>query len=57
MKNVDVIKFYLKAKSPEGLKLLMINNNISKNSYHDYAIIFAGGFWYAWYEAISGDNR
>jgi len=55
MKNVDVIKFYLKAKSPEGLKLLMINNNITKASYHPYDIMFAGGFWYAWYEA-SSDN-
>jgi len=55
MKNVDVIKFYLKAKSPEGLKSLMLTNNVKRSAYHSYDIMFVGGFWYAWFEASSED--
>jgi len=50
MKKPSDCKDYLKAKTPEGLKVLMIKNNLKTNSYHDYRIIHDGSFWYAWYE-------
>lgn len=55
MKTGDVIKSYLKAKNPETLKVLMLNNNIKRAAYHSYDIVFADGFWFAWYE-VSADQ-
>lgn len=43
-------KDYLKAKTPEGLKLLMIRNNLATNAYHDYNIMHDGNSWFAWFE-------
>lgn len=28
----------------------MTNNSIKANTYYGYTIIYAEGFWYAWYE-------
>jgi hypothetical protein len=50
MKTLNDTKFYLKAKTAEGLKILMLRNNISRQAYHGYTIIFADGFWFAWYD-------
>lgn len=50
LKELFHCKDYLKAKTPEGLKLLMIKNNLKTNSYHDYNIIHDGQFWFAWFE-------
>jgi len=50
MKQITDCKDYLKAKTPEGLKVLMIKNNLKTNKYHDYRIIHDGSFWFAWYE-------
>lgn len=47
MKNT--IKLFLKTKKPEALQVLMLNNNIEKDSFFDYHIVFADGFWFAWY--------
>jgi hypothetical protein len=49
-KKISVIKSYVKAKSPEGLKLAMIKNNIDTNAYYSYSIIFDGSFWFAWFD-------
>jgi hypothetical protein len=49
-KTISVIKNYVKAKTPEGLKLAMIKNNIDNNSYYSYSIIFDGSFWFAWFD-------
>ena len=52
-KNSSVIKFFLKAKRPEGLRILMLQNNAKSGAYHDYRVMFAEGFWYAWYDGDS----
>lgn len=49
-KTVSIIKSYVKAKTPEGLKLAMIKNNVDTNSYYSYSIIFDGSFWFAWFD-------
>lgn len=53
MKTPDHIKYYLKASSPEALKILMFQNNVKTNMYYNYEIMFANGFWFAWYEATA----
>lgn len=52
MSNKDLgdIKTFLKSKSPGKLTDLMLENNIKTKAYHDYKIIHADGFWYAWFE-------
>jgi hypothetical protein len=50
MKTSDTIKYYLKARTPEGLRFLMVQNSTKANKYYGYDIIFANGFWYAWFE-------
>ena len=49
-KTPSIIKSYVKAKTPEGLKLAMIKNNVDTNSYYSYSIIFDGSFWFAWFD-------
>lgn len=49
-KDQNNAKNYLKAKSAEGLKILMIRNNLSTASYHDYRIMHDGKDFYAWFE-------
>lgn len=44
------IKDYLKAKSPEALKVLMLRNSLKTSCYHDYYIIHDGSNWFAWFE-------
>lgn len=44
------IKDYLKAKSPESLKLKMLQNSMKTNCYHDYVINHDGQNWFAWFE-------
>jgi hypothetical protein len=55
IKNELHIKDFLKAKRPVDLQKLMLENSIKTRSYHDYNIIFAEGFWYAWFE-VDGSN-
>lgn len=54
-KTPENCKDYIKAKSAEALKILMIRNNLKTNSYHDYRIIFDGQNWYAWFEFNASD--
>jgi hypothetical protein len=44
------IKTFLKAKSPEALKIKMLETSLKMNCYHDYLIKHDGQFWFAWYE-------
>jgi hypothetical protein len=44
------VKDYLKAKSPENLKILMLKNSIKMGMYHDYIITHDGSNWFAWFE-------
>lgn len=48
----EQLPHYFKALSPEGLKSLMMSNNLKKGKYYRYEVMFANGFWYAWYEEI-----
>ena len=49
-KKPSHIKHYLKSKTPESLKRLMLKNNVDKQHYFDYQIIHDGQNWFAWYE-------
>jgi hypothetical protein len=44
------VKDYLKAKSPESLKILMLRNSMKMGVYHDYVITHDGSNWFAWFE-------
>jgi hypothetical protein len=50
------IKDYLKAKSPESLKVLMLRNSLKTSRYHDYIITHDGTNWYAWFEFDAEDT-
>jgi hypothetical protein len=50
------IKDYLKAKSPENLKILMLKNSLKTQTYHDYLITHDGQNWYAWFEFDAEDS-
>jgi hypothetical protein len=44
------IPHYLKAGSPEGLRLAMLNNNMLRGKEYDYyQIIYDGKSWFAWF--------
>ena len=43
---------FIKAKTPEELELLMLQNNILNSKvYHYVSIQFVNGFWFAWYDS------
>jgi hypothetical protein len=44
------IKNFLKAKKPETLQVLMLENNLQKDFFFNYSIVYADGFWFAWYD-------
>lgn len=48
--NAGFIKAFLKAKDPKKLMDLMLENNVKKRAYHKYDVVYADGFWFAWYE-------
>ena len=54
-KDIGNIKSFLKHKDATKLTDLMIENNIKTRCYHDYKIIYAEGFWYAWFEVDIND--
>ena len=44
------IPHYVKAGSPEGLRLAMLKNNMTRNiEFQYYQIVFDGKSWFAWY--------
>lgn len=54
-KTPSIIKSYVKAKSPEALKLLMIKNNVDTNKYYAYSIVHDGTSWFAWFDFDASD--
>ena len=54
-KDIGNIKSFFKHKNPVKLTDLMLENNIKTKHYHDYRIIYAEGFWYAWFEIDIND--
>jgi hypothetical protein len=40
---------FIKAKSPEALRRLMLANNAKYGAFFPYDIMFANGEWVAWY--------
>lgn len=49
-KKPSHVKHYIRSKTAEGLKALMIDNNAKKMRYFDYEIVHDGTNWFAWYE-------
>jgi hypothetical protein len=49
-KKPSHIKHFLKSRSPEMLKAMMLKNSVEKRHYFDYFIVHDGQFWFAWYE-------
>lgn len=49
-KKPSHVKHYIRSKTAEGLKALMIDNNVKKKHYFDYQIVHDGANWFAWYE-------
>lgn len=49
-KTLNDIKYFLKSKTAKGLQLEMYKNNIKTRAYHDYRVIYADGYFYAWFE-------
>ena len=48
--NINNVPNFLKAKTPEELRVLMYENNIKAHTeFKYYDISFSKGFWYAWY--------
>ena len=47
--NEQTIKLFLRTKTPEGLQLLMLDNNIVRGVHYNYDIVHANGLWYAWF--------
>lgn len=44
------IPHFVKAGSPEGLRLAMLKNNTTRNvEFQYYQIVFDGKSWFAWY--------
>lgn len=54
-KDIGNIKSFLKSKDPKKLTDLMLENNIKTRAYHDYRIVYADGFWFAWFEVDIND--
>lgn len=50
IKTVEDVKYFLRAKTVDGLQVLMVENNIKTQAYHDYQVFFDGKIWYAMYE-------
>jgi hypothetical protein len=53
---MQALPSYVKAKTPEGLKNLCMQNSIKKDRYFKYQIVFDGKFWFAWYEEDASDS-
>jgi len=47
--NVAHIPNFITAASPQGLRRLILLNNIKKGHVFVYQIQFSNGKWYAWY--------
>lgn len=46
---------FLKASNPKQLEREMLRNNLKRQRYHEYQIVFDGNAWFAWfYVDLSG---
>lgn len=46
---------FLVANTPKGLEAAMLKNNVKRQRYHRYQIVFDGRKWFAWYDVdLSG---
>ena len=54
--KITNIPHFLSARSPQGLRRLMLRNNVKHGLIFDYKIMFDGSKWYAWYQldAVEG---
>lgn len=50
--NINNVPTFLKARSPKGLRRLMLMNNLQRKSVFKYDIMQDNktGVWYAWYQ-------
>jgi hypothetical protein len=49
--SLDNIPHFLSARTPKGLRVAMLRNNLKwKLVFNYYQIIFDGKRWYAWYQ-------
>jgi hypothetical protein len=55
--RIDKIPNYVTAKTAQGLRRVMLLNNIKKNFQFVYNVQFAEGKWFAWFveETRAGD--
>jgi hypothetical protein len=44
------VKVYLKDKNPDKLIKKQLANNVKYSAAFEYDIVYAAGFWYAWFE-------
>jgi hypothetical protein len=53
-----LIPNYVSARSPQGLRRVMLMNNAKSGFFHQYFDIqFVGGRWYAWfYREVGSDD-
>lgn len=56
MKQNTQCKTFVKARTANGLKVLMVRNNLLTSAYHDYNIIYDGTEWFAWFEYDATDD-
>jgi hypothetical protein len=54
-KDVGNIKTFLKHQDPKKLTDMMLENNVKTRNYYNYTIIYANGFWFAWFEIDIND--
>jgi len=55
--NIDNIPTYVRAQSPQGLRRLMLRNNIKHGAIFEYKIMLGpDSYWYAWFQLDYGDE-
>lgn len=47
---------YIRAKTPEGLKQLCLQNSVSRGYYFRYSVVYDGKNWFAWYEEDASEQ-
>lgn len=54
--KISNIPHFIKARSPEGLRRLMLRNNVKWGLiFNYYQIIFDGNTWFAWFQLDAVD--
>jgi len=54
--KITLIPHYLSARSPEGLRRLMLRNNVKHKAIFDYKIMIFGNKLLAWYQLDAVDG-